>query len=715
MTKNCKLIVCFFLSFLIFSGCFSPWKDDTETATLTLNLGGSARQGRWVTPEIHDELRHTIELFNDTNSFVFNAKGGDIIHLTVIPGNWDILITSKKPDNTVYSTGGNSANILAGQDNYVTVPMYEGEQIKVPGDDLIEKLEWIKKNATSGLNYLVEVDKDDEINPQTLSYSGKRRIKIILEGVEQDDDDEERTISLNPDLEQDDDKGSMFTVGKGVTLVLENITLVGIGDPENLMGNTKYNIGALVAVNSGSLVMEEGSKITGNVNYDFDKEGRWGSDGGGVSVVSGTFTMNSGEISYNRASNGGGVRLWDSTFHMNGGTITENQARCEGGGVGVSASNFYMRDGAEISNNSVDDFEEDQDYYMYSELKYGESYAGSGGGVFVWKGDYPKGNFTMYGGEISGNTARNGGGVCLSVNVVFTMHDGDIFKNEAIGGYFYARTHGTGEFPEPIEGIYSKSGYGGGVDVGGSATFNMRGGSIYGNTAEGFEEEGHKSGLAKDSEVYEVQCRERAGQGGGVKVGDGNNSKFTMTGGTIGTSNNPNTADNGGGVAVVAWYGIVTFNMSSYTTISYNVANYVGGGVYVNNGIFNMSGNATITHNEAHEKGGGGVLVEGEGVWLEEERMIQTSFEMHGSVSINNNNATTGEGGGVYLRDGPMFLRTSGEIKENLANSIDNQVYARFYDYKAYINETIKTSDKKLGFTGTDIWSEDDVWIREVL
>jgi len=108
------------------------------------------------------------------------------------------------------------------------------------------------------------------------------------------------------------------------------------------------------------------------------------------------------------------------------------------GGITVSGGTLIMNGGA-ISGN----------------------FATNGGGVAI----NPNGTFTLNNGVISGNTASlSGGGVILAANAVFNMNDGTISNN--------------------ISAVR-----GGGVTVYGgtapsTATFNMRGGAIYGNTAE---------------------------------------------------------------------------------------------------------------------------------------------------------------------------------------------------------------------------------------
>jgi len=79
---------------------------------------------------------------------------------------------------------------------------------------LANKLAWLQTNAQSGGNYTIEVNTNESIGPQTLSYSGRSDITITLRGTGAN-----RTISLLSN-------GVMFTVRSGVTLILENnITL----------------------------------------------------------------------------------------------------------------------------------------------------------------------------------------------------------------------------------------------------------------------------------------------------------------------------------------------------------------------------------------------------------------------------------------------------------------------------------------------------------
>ncbi|MDR0313795.1 MAG: hypothetical protein LBI14_09370 [Treponema sp.] len=207
------------------------------------------------------------------------------------------------------------------------------------GANLAAKLAWVKTNAQSNTNYIIEVSADESLAPQTLSYNRKTNIGITITGTSV-----EPVISLSS-------KGSLFRVETGITLTLNNITLRGLSD----------NDASLVNINTGNLVMNAGSRITGNTkNYRGIQYG-----GGAVFMFRGTFTMNGGEISGNTAnvldtdwyiSCGGGVVMNGKvTFTMTGGEIFGNTAvgvYSSGGGV-VMSNNAYDKASCRISGGVI--------------------------------------------------------------------------------------------------------------------------------------------------------------------------------------------------------------------------------------------------------------------------------------------------------------------------------------------------------------------------
>jgi len=190
-----------------------------------------------------------------------------------------------------------------------------------------------------------------------------------------------------------DRQGAIFTVGNGVTLVLEGVELRGRDDNDRV----------LVAVDSGgTLIMREGSRIAGNVNNAIE-----GGGGGGVRVGrGGRLILDGGEIVGNSTTygghlpgspgHGGGVRIEEGGFfEMISGAVSGNRGMF-GGGIEVQGV-FVMR-GGEVSGNT----------------------AVEGGGVDVYRG-----TFDMLGGVIAGNSAADSGGGVLNAGL-FRMGSGII-------------------------------------------------------------------------------------------------------------------------------------------------------------------------------------------------------------------------------------------------------------------------------------------------
>ena len=283
------------------------------------------------------------------------------------------------------------------------------------------------------------------------------------------------------------------------------------------------NTGRGVYVDRGTFNMYGGS-ITGNNARDAR------GCGGGVYVASGsgTFNMYGGSITGNNATYGGGVYKCgsNSSFNMYGGSITGNTANSYGGGMYVDGGEFTMSGGT------------------IGGTKTGETNTATygGGGVYVYGSAGAVGTFKMSGGSITGNNATYGGGV------------------EVYGGKFTMKDSAS------ITG--NKADYGGGVNVTFNGeikgTFEMKGGSITGNTANSTKE-----------------------GGGGVYA----KTNFEMTGGSIGGNT---TKGYGGGVYVT---GKGSFTMSG-GSITGNNANSNGGGVYVMySDSFTVSGEVTVTDN----------------------------------------------------------------------------------------------------------------------
>ncbi len=120
-------------------------------------------------------------------------------------------------------------------------------------------------------------------------------------------------------------------------------------------------------------------------------------DGGAVSVTGGNsgFTMQGGTITGNSASAGGGIHATSGSVTINGGVISNNRATNNGGGIYASSGAKFHLNGGEIQNNVATE---------------------AGGGVYC-SNLYSQntGRCEFYGGTISGNTAKQGGGAYVRV------------------------------------------------------------------------------------------------------------------------------------------------------------------------------------------------------------------------------------------------------------------------------------------------------------
>ncbi|MCL2244343.1 MAG: autotransporter adhesin family protein [Treponema sp.] len=265
------------------------------------------------------------------------------------------------------------------------------------GVTLTERLKWLESNAQDGGIYVFEVFANENIAPHFLYY-GSKKVSITLKG-----DTDRRIVGLTIN-------GSMFSIGSGVTLILDNnLTITGRDD----------NSESLIIISGGNLIINNGARIMGNT----------ATYGGGVHFMNGAFTMNGGTISGNTALNGSGVYVgYGRTFTMNGGLISGNTA-IYGGGVYVSSNGTFNKTGGIISGNNASNY--GGGVYVASDGKFNKSGGIISGNIALYSGGgvgVSNGTFTMSGGEISANTAgSSGGGVFVFYYGVFIKTGGIIY------------------------------------------------------------------------------------------------------------------------------------------------------------------------------------------------------------------------------------------------------------------------------------------------
>ena len=189
--------------------------------------------------------------------------------------------------------------------------------------------------------------------------------------------------------------GTLLSISQG-DVTITNVTLDGNKEKVTASGQLLYIDDLTTTVTLG-----DGATVCNN---------KTSQRGSGVYISAGTFKMIGGTVTGNNASYGGGVYADDDgTFEMSGGKISGNSENNSTGG-GVYDRGTFIMSGGEISGNKV----------------------GSGGGVYITNAA-AKGFFTMTGGKIINNTAKDyGGGVCGSGT--FTMENGEITGNTAFSG-----------------------------------------------------------------------------------------------------------------------------------------------------------------------------------------------------------------------------------------------------------------------------------------
>ncbi len=458
-----------------------------------------------------------------------------------------------------------------------------------------------------------------------------------------------------------------------------------------IRGNVVYVAGGGIAINnSTNLKLTLKDCIIAN-NEANTNGGGFFMDGGNYGM---TYAIGNNKIKGNIANYGGGLFLNNTTLELSNDSISDNEARYSGGGVCLGGYHvvFTIKEDLTISGNK----------------------AKNGGGVYVGEGIYLTSSIlNMKGGTITNNNAsQNGGGVYN--RDTFTMTDGSVSNNTTTN--------------------HDQSSYGGG-GVYNEKNFTLTDGTISGNTSAYFGGGVYNNGaftLGKGT-ITQNNAREWGGglyskasftiengtitynnarSGGGIYYYTGTSSAI-MNGGTI--SHNKATIDGGGvyGFTNFTSGGNISFTMNA-GTISHNIAGTNGGGVFfgrniddestftINSGeitgntaengggIFIYHGtlvlyDCTIASNTA-TKNGGGVYNNGGTSWG------RTSAVTMGERSVIRNN-TAIRGGGVYNHGKDAILRlTNGSITDNTATASGGGIYNFTNNNTSVTNATIHMS-----------------------
>lgn len=353
-----------------------------------------------------------------------------------------------------------------------------------------------------------------------------------------------------------------------------------------------------------------GGSVTGNAA---------GAHGGAIYMATGSqFSMTGGTVSNNTAAKyGGGLYLLKQEVLLTGGSITGNRAAL-GGGMYLNGAAVTVKDFA-ISGNAAD---EGAGAYVNTTISetdgafpatlilekgavvQGNKAAKNGGGAVV---NADNAHLKLSGGTISGNSAKNAGGVLLQGKSKMTVQSGSVTGNTAnSGGGIYASTNAELILSGGSVNNNSATKNAGGIYLL-RAKATLKGGTISGNKGEsggGVYAAGSKVTLSGTA----ISGNTAVKNGGGLMALNSSLTKngvktlyectVDMVGGTI----RDNKAINAGGV-LLQGTGTV-FNLKG-GAIAHNHATSTGGGVYVStNGTMNMTGGA-VEENTTDKYGGG--------------------------------------------------------------------------------------------------------------
>lgn len=252
-----------------------------------------------------------------------------------------------------------------------------------------------------------------------------------------------------------DNKAEYSTGGGGGLILASNNKSCKIINSV-ISNNTAGENGGGIYINGGTLSLETGAAIRENTAE---------TDGGGIYIRNGSLNLESGAaISNNTAKKDGGAIYASceySTITVNIGEkddsddvlIEQNKAKRGGAFYGADNARFVMNAGKVSENYSTRTDEGD-----------------GGGAMFLWGGGSNYSTFTMNGGEIIGNMAKNGGaGGAVHIdhgtggNAAFIMTGGLLSGNKT--------TDENGNDSKLGGAIYVKNG--GQIKLGGSAVIEV--------------------------------------------------------------------------------------------------------------------------------------------------------------------------------------------------------------------------------------------------
>ena len=357
-------------------------------------------------------------------------------------------------------------------------------------------------------------------------------------------------------------------------------------------------------------------------------------------------------------------------------TITDCTAKTKSGVYTAGKLTGATGTAIMIPNQTADGAVNNVVVNLYEGIITDNTITGTGGVITV----QDKAEFNMYGGEISGNTAKfavaadgkttggMGAAFYLGTDAVLNLHEGVITGNTCEGSGTVYVTGGSAMnlLGGTIASNKAQENAGAVMVTGKDSILTVSGGEISGNTAKSAGGVLVQIRGVLTLNGGKITGNSATSQGGGVFIST--NSTLVMTGGEV-TDNN--AVGNGGGIAL---YGAAA-DISGGKISGNTAAN--GGGLTARLGertvdgekftdvptVVNMTG-GEIAGNKASSVGGG-IFTHGEG----------TTFTMDGG-QISGNEAPNG--GGVITQTGSVFNLLGGKITKNTASKGGSGIYVSY-------------------------------------
>lgn len=453
--------------------------------------------------------------------------------------------------------------------------------------------------------------------------------------------------------------------GIGIELIntrVQNNICGGEGGGLHIVQKNANNSGYSNSISGNSII----SRNTANQN------------GGGI-ASNFNLSINGSQISGNfAAKNGGGLYGLGATIDIsNNSVIDHNYADGRGGGFYLGRkgnTSGFTKCICNLSNSSVTD---------NAALEFG----GGGQVGMISSGD--NATLTITNGKINNNRSliRGAGGLHVTGESTLTFNSGEISYNQACemgGGIHSSRgcdlNLNGGEMKGNV--VYGK---GGAINMSVGCELTLNGTNVIDNqTHTGYKYNdpnitpGYNSAQemtftlpAHSALTYDSSIRYE-GYGGGISVDAGT---CTIQNNSIISGNK--AAYDGGGIALIMIDTQSGAKVPSLTmvngSITENLSERNGGGVYIMKNSSSLAGNISATIN------GGSILSNysqghGGGIYME----TGSQFIMEDGVTLSKNiagvNNGVGSGGGVYVSEGTATIK-GGEIVSNMASSNGGAIY----------------------------------------